>query len=165
MLAAYAALTAQISELPSLEYQVKAAFLLNFTKFVEWRATETTAHNAPINICLQGAPFGSFIDQIVADEVVNERRLSVHRLQRGSSITCHVLFVGGSETDIPELLAKMSRGTLTVGEGEQFLRQGGMIAFVIDNRRVRFDVNLRAAQNAGIHISSRLLKVARSVEK
>jgi hypothetical protein len=155
---------AQISELPSLEYQVKAAFLLNFTKFVEWPAG--TAHqNVPINICLYRDVFGSSIDQIVADEIVSGRKLAVQRLERGSSNTCQVLFISGSETEVPELLAKMGKGTLTVGEGEQFLRQGGMIAFVIENRRVRFDVNLRAAQNAGIHISSRLLKVARAVEK
>jgi hypothetical protein len=157
-------LIAQTAPAARPEHHVKAAFLLNFTRFVEWSTAADTSE--PFHICIYGNdPFGSIIDEIVSEETVSGRKFSVDRLSHNAPQGCQLLFVPGSEPDVPLILAQTGKGTLTVGEGDQFIRNGGMIALVIENRRVRFDVNLRAAQDAGLRISSRLLKVARWVVK
>ena len=151
---------------PPSEYQVKAAFLLNFTKFIDWPESSFSSPDTPISICILGDdPFGAGLDRIVEGETVNSRRITIQRVHRLPLPGCHVLFIGQDEKDIPRTVAGLRPGILTVGEGERFLRQGGMIAFVIDSRRVRFDVNQPAAANAGLQISSKLLSVARNVEK
>jgi len=147
------------------EYQVKAAFLLNFTKFVEWPAGDASKPDAPISICILGEdPFGHTLDQIVEGETVNGRRVTVQRLKEEQPKACEVLFVSSSEKNVKKVLDDLPTGVLTVGEGEGFLRAGGAIAFVLENRRVRFDINQNAARNAKLKISSKLLNVARSVE-
>jgi len=148
-----------------LEYQVKAAFLLNFVKFVEWPRTAFTASDAPISICILGDDsVANALSQMVAGEVVTGRKLAVEKVKRAAlPKTCQALFINKSEKDVPGSLAAFKTGVLTVGEEESFLREGGMIAFVIENRRVRFDINQGAAQNAGLKLSSKLLSVARSV--
>jgi hypothetical protein len=151
----------------SLEYQVKAAFLLNFTKFVEWPASAFEAADSPIAICILGEdPFGTALDQIVAGEMVDGRKLTIQRLKRAPAPkSCQVLFVSSAGQEVPKIEPGLGAGVLTVGEGESFLRDGGMIAFVIENRRVRFSINQAAAEKAGLKLSSKLLSVAKSVEK
>lgn len=149
-----------------LEYDVKAAFLLNFTKFIEWPA-EAFASPAQISICILGEDsFGSTLDQIVSGEAVNGRKVTVQRIKRPPPPrTCQILFVSKSEKEVAKTLSALGPGVLTVGERETFVREGGMIAFVIEERRVRFDINQGAAEKAGLKLSSKLLGVARSVEK
>lgn len=150
---------------PPLEYQVKAAFLLNFTKFIEWPALEISNPDTPFNICILGSdPIGPALDQILQGETAGGRKLAVQRIRRDGIKSCQVLYVGKAEKDIREMVSTPMYGVLTVGEGESFIRDGGMIAFVIENRRVRFHINLAAARGAALHVSSRLLGVARSVE-
>jgi hypothetical protein len=151
----------------SLEYQVKAAFLLNFTKFVEWPPTAFETAESPIAICILGDdPFGSALDRMVSGEAVNGRSIAVQRIKRDPPPkSCQVLFVERTERDLPKLLAEAGHGVLTVGEGEGFMRSGGMIAFVIENRRVRFDIHQTTAENSGLKLSSKLLSVAKTVEK
>jgi hypothetical protein len=151
---------------PSLEYQVKAAFLLNFTRFIEWPAAEPPAAGAPFTICILGDdPFGVALDQTMEGESANGRKIVIQRSRREVGKTCQILYVDRAEKGITELLTGVGRGVLTVGEGESFLREGGMIAFVVENRRVRFNVNLAAARNASLNISSKLLNVAKVVER
>lgn len=149
------------------EYQVKAVFLLNFTKFVEWPSASLPSPESPIDICVMGDdPFGNELDQIVAGEVVNGRKVTALRVKNGPPPkACEVLFISRPDKDTLKILPGLGPGVLTVGEGESFVRHGGMIAFVIVNRRVRFDINRTAAENAGLKISSKLLNVARAVEK
>lgn len=150
------------AESPSLEYKVKAAFLLNFTKFIEWPPASESEPGAPFAICVLGEnPFGPVLDQIVAGESVNGHKLAVRRTGASELKSCKVVYFTGNEKN---LLKSIEPGVLTVGEGAEFLREGGAIAFVIDNRRVRFDVNRGAAARAGLTLSSKLLNVARSVE-
>jgi hypothetical protein len=151
----------------SLEYQVKSAFLLNFTKFVQWPSSAFEEADSPIAICILGDdPFGSTLDKIVAGEVVNGRKITIARIRRAPAAkACQVVFVGRPEKEAASLLTSLEPAVLTVGEGDSFVRDGGMIAFVIENRRVRFSANQAAAENAGLKISSRLLTVARSVKK
>jgi YfiR/HmsC-like len=149
------------------EYQVKAVFLLNFTKFIEWPATAFAASDSPIAICVVGEdPFGKVLDQILAGEVVNGRRVVAERIKSvAEAKSCQVLFVPKTEKDPAKSLSGLGPGVLTVGEGQSFLRGGGVIAFVVENRRVRFGVNEGAAANAGLVVSSKLLNIAKSVEK
>jgi hypothetical protein len=151
---------------PPLEYQVKAAFLLNFTKFIEWPPSESGASDTPFGICIVGDdPFGLVLDQMLEGETFQGRKLAIQRPRRPLPASCQVVFVGKSEKDASGLLSGLGPGVLTVGEGADFLRAGGLVAFVIENHRVRFDINQGAAVKAGFRISSKLLSVARSVEK
>jgi hypothetical protein len=149
-----------------LEYRVKAAFLLNFTKFIDWPAGSAPS-DAPVAICILGQdPFGRFMDDIVEGESINGHKLTVQRVSSTAvPQSCRVAFIGAAEKDVPRLLSSVGNGVLTVGEGEKFVRDGGMVGFVIEDRHVRFDINQAAAANAGLKLSSKLLSVARSVEK
>jgi len=147
----------------TLEYEVKAAFLLNFTKFIEWPTAELGTAGSPIPICILGDdPFGATLDQIVEGETVQGRNLVVQRVRGAVPQSCRVVYISGSIKDARPALSSFSRGVLTIGEGENFIRQGGMIGFVIENQRVRFDINHRVAEMNGLKVSSRLLRVARS---
>jgi hypothetical protein len=149
----------------SLEYQVKAAFLLNFTKFTEWPSSALPEANSPLTICIVGAdPFGNGIDRIVRGEAVDGHKIVVKRVKRESRPQgCQVVFMGKTEKNSAAVLADLGPGVLAVGEEDSFLRDGGMISFVIENRRTRFDVNPAAAERAGLKLNSRLLSVARTV--
>jgi hypothetical protein len=148
------------------EYEVKAAFLLNFTKFIDWPATASGGADTPFSICILGDdPFGAALDRMVEGESVNGRKLVIERSGSPPPESCQVLFASGSEKDFSKVLAGLGPGVLTVGEGDRFLRDGGMIAFVVEHRRVRFDINQAAASKAELKISSKLLSVARTVEK
>ncbi len=149
----------------TLEYQVKAAFLLNFSKFVRWPPNAFTDGSAPLSICILGKdPFGRALDDVIEGESVGGRKLVVRRItQAPAPQTCQILFLSEGTKDIPRLLGGLSQGVLTVAESETFVRDGGMIGFVIDSHRVRFDINQNAAGHAGLQLSSQLLAVARSV--
>jgi hypothetical protein len=151
----------------SLEYQVKAAFLLNFAKFVEWPASAFPEPDSPISICILGVdPFGKTLDQLIAGESVNGRKLAIERVKRTPPPkSCQVLFLSKAERETNKTLPALGPGVLTVGEGDNFVHEGGVIGFIIENRRVRFDINQTAAENAELKLSSKLLSVARSVEK
>ncbi len=150
-----------------LEYQVKAAFLLNFAKFVEWPPAAFANPDSPIAICIFGPdPFGNSIDELVRGEAAGGRTVIVRRIaQAPAPLACQMLFTQQSGQELDGLLASLGRGVLTVGEGDEFLRGGGMIAFVIENRRVRFDIDWKAAEAASLKLSSKLLAVARTVER
>jgi hypothetical protein len=149
------------------EYSVKAAFLLNFTRFVQWPPAAFESAQSPLNICVLGDDrFDGVLDQLVEGEVVGGRRVAVQRIRKAPAAkSCQVLFVSGSEKDVRRTLAAAGHGVLTVGEHPDFLAAGGMIAFVLDDHRVRFDIHQSAASAAGLTISSRMLAVARSVQK
>lgn len=149
-----------------LEYQVKAAFLLNFTKFVEWPDSAFAGPDAPITICILGEdPFGKALDQIVEGESIGNRKVVVNRIKHAPSPkSCQALFVADSQRDTAKTLAEAGPGVLTVGESVRFLSDGGIISFVIERGRVRFDINVDAANKANLKVSSKLLKVARFVK-
>lgn len=160
---------------PAPEYEIKAAFLLNFTRFVEWPPAAFAAPDSPFTLCIAGDdPFGPVIDQLVEGESVYGHKIVVDRVQTPPVQTppvqtpktrsCQLLYMASSkQPSAPPGAA--GPGVLTVGEGADFTAQGGIIAFVVENRHVRFDVNLKAAGNSGLKLSSKLLSVARSVER
>jgi len=123
--------------------------------------------DAPLEICILGDdPFGSAIDHLVEGETVNGHKLAVERLRRAPTPkSCQVLFISKSEKDASGIVAGLGPGVLTVSDRDGFLREGGMIAFVIEDRHVRFDISQRAAVRASLTINARMLNVARSVQK
>jgi hypothetical protein len=146
------------------EYQVKAAFLLNFARFVEWPATAFSTASEPFVIGIVGMdPFGGAMDQVVSGKTVNGRPIAVRRVSDPAALrACHVVFFATSD---PRRLNEIagpatSPGILTVGEAEGFAERGGMINFVVENNHVRFEINPAAASRAGLKISSKLLQLA-----
>lgn len=146
------------------EYDVKAAFLYNFVKFVEWPASAFRDDRSPIEICVYGTdPFGQSLDGVVKGETVGGRGLAIRRPASFAGFEgCHVLFVAASErARVSEVLAAVGgRPVLTVGDADGFLRAGGMINFVLDKGRVRFRINEAPAQRVRLTISSKLLRLA-----
>ena len=160
--------SAGLAEQPAFsEYQVKAAFLYNFAKFIGWPEKAFVGAEEPIIVGVLGEdPFGEILEEILAGKTVGGRSLSIKRFSRLANLErCHLLFVAESEAArTAEILARVGRApTLTVGDGAGFAEHGGMIGFVIEERRVRFDINLNAIQDASLKPSSQLLKVARTV--
>jgi hypothetical protein len=149
------------------EYEVKAAYLYNFGKFVEWPAKVTAASDF-FSICVLGEdPFGATFDAI-ASESINGKKVVVKRITKPQdAVSCRILFVSSSEESrLKEILATLDKtSVLTVSDISQFTRHGGMIRFVMEGNRVRFEVNLTTAEHAGLTLSSQLLKVAISVRR
>jgi hypothetical protein len=151
------------------EYEVKAAFLFNFTRFVEWPGSAFANDRAPIVIGLfHSDPFGAALRRVVEGQTVRGRAVEVRVVKSYDEVrTCHLVFVSAAEERrIPDLLRSgaVSR-VLVVGESSGFAQAGGMMNFVMDGSRVRFEVNLRAAERAGLKLSSRLLSMARLVDR
>ncbi|HEX9734312.1 MAG TPA: YfiR family protein [Thermoanaerobaculia bacterium] len=148
------------------EYQVKAALLVNFTKYVAWPESAFADAGQPLLICIAGAdPFGEFLDETVAGRL-GDRPIDVRRLDPKEEAACHVLFISRAERRRQgTLLSSLDgRAVLTVGESERFLRDGGGINLLIGHdNRVRFEVNLVVTDRAGLKLSSRMLNLAERV--
>ena len=147
---------------PPLEYQVKAAYLYNFVKFIEW---PPAARNGTLTICTAGSnPFGAALDDIVRGESINGRAIAARAIyapQQG----CDVVFIPRGVAAAEYLRAARTAPILTVGESPDFVAQGGIINFVRDAGMIRFEIDRDAAARAGLHISSRLLRLAREPER
>ncbi|MES1241291.1 MAG: YfiR family protein [Acidobacteriota bacterium] len=147
-----------------LEYELKAAFLFNFVKFVEWPADAFAGAKSPLTICVYGAdPFGASLDGAVRGESLGERGLLVQRPESLDDLRdCQVLFVSRSErARMPEVLARVQGApVLTVGDTDGFLKAGGVINFVVEHNKVRFLINQEAAGRSQLKISSKLLRLA-----
>lgn len=151
------------------EYEVKAAFLLNFARFVEWPSTAFDTASSPIVIGVVGAKeFAEVLPRVVATQTAQGRSIEVRPLQLSDDNgACQVLFIGRSVGQGAESLLKSmrQRPVLTVGESDDFNALGGIIRFLLLEKSVRFDVHVKSASDAGLKISSKLLAVARTVIK
>ena len=149
------------------EYRIKATFLYNFAKFVEWRPSSFSDASAPLRICVFGQdPFGQELRDITSEKTVNGRQLQVYQVvDLQLARTCHILFIASSEKAQLKRIFEDLRGTdvLTVGDTKGFAELGGIINFVLEDDRVHFEVNRKAADQAGLKISSKLLSVAKRV--
>lgn len=158
---------ASAGEKPS-EYDVEAAYLFNFGKFVTWPASASSP-NRPLTICVLGDdPFGPALDRIVAGEKIDGRDVVARRISNADAAhACSILYLSSSETDrIDKILAALKNApVLTVSDIPDFTQRGGIIQFVLRDNRVRFLVNLGPAQHEGLSLSSELLKVALSVQR
>jgi hypothetical protein len=148
------------------EYEVKAAFLYNFAKFVEWPAEAFTGRGA-FRFCILGDdPFGTALERTVAGKRIDDHPIEIARHDAESDATeCHVVFLGVSEAStLRRTLATLgARGILTVGDRPEFVDDGTVIGFRLEGDRVRFDINADAAERAGLRVSSQLMKLASRV--
>lgn len=145
------------------EFQVKAVFLSNFARFVEW-PPGVLEPGADVVIGVLGAdPFGLYLDDVLRDQKVSGRTLTVRRYERVEQVDrCHVLFVSGSEgARAREILARLrGRPILTVCDTRVFAAHGAMVHLVMDEQRVRLRINLEAARREKLAISAKLLRTA-----
>jgi len=151
---------------PPNEYEVKAAFLYNFAKFVQWPPSAFDSHEDELTICVLGDdPFRGALEAIVAGKSVHGHQIAVRHVDADDAPKCHVLFLAATARyrTRPILAAVAGRHVLTVGDHGDFANHGGMIAFRVEDHRIRFVINTGAAAESGIEISSQLLKVAESV--
>ena len=146
------------------EYQVKALFLMNFTKYVEWPDGTLPPTDAPFTIGVLGTKnISDDLRKVAEGKTVGGRRIVMVQIEGQDDWTkCQVLFIASSEKKrLPEILAQAKNlPILTVGETEQFTQQGGIINFTKREGKVRLEVDLKAARQAKLQISSRLLSVA-----
>ena len=145
------------------EYHVKAFFLYNFARYVEWPGP---SGKEPIGICLLGFdPFGPTLDLAVSGKAVNGRPFVIRRISDlPPDAACNIVFVHSSEQK--RFRAKISAirgaGILSVGETSTFLADGGVINFFLEDGKVRFEINAAAASRERLRISSRLMSLSQS---
>ena len=151
------------------EYQVKAIYLYNFGRFIDWFTALPAAGGDSFAVCVIGQdPFGRTLDSTLAGELVGQRKVVAKRIARPQdAASCQVLFISSSEDgrlkDILALLDKLK--VLTVSDMPRFSERGGMIQFVPEKDKIRFEVNLTNTEHAGLNLSSELLKVAIAVKR
>ena len=186
---------AEADSAPSKEYQVKAAFIYNFIKFVDWpqvadsesdeKAKDSTK---PITIGIIGEnPFGNAFEAITKKKIQNKKVVIKHfggftknstRYKEGGQTrykykdadalkACQVIFVSSSETEYHKEIIDTVKDNcvLTIGETKDFLQSGGIVGFVTEEKKVKFGINLIAAENAQLKIRSKLLRLAKRVIK
>ncbi len=151
------------------EYQVKAAFIYNFAKFVEWPPEAFKDGSGAIHICILGpSPLDWMIEDMVRNKNVDGHALEVRKFDNvNQAANCQILFVSASEQKHLRaiLLSTKTNDSLTVGETDTFVADGGVIGFNLDRGRIHFDINLQAAQLQRLQISSKLLSLATSVRR
>ena len=156
----------------SSEYLIKAGFIYNFAKLVEWPTASFAQPDSPIVIGILGEdPFGATLDRIVADKKINGRGFAVKRVKWSRDFKdlrdCNILFVSSSEKEHIESVIDAMKGLpiLTIGDAPGFAKRGGIINFMLEDNKVRFEVNVEAAKHADLTISSRLLTLAKIVQQ
>ena len=149
------------------ESDLKAAFLYHLAQFVDWPPEAFSTAEDPIVIGILGAdPFGKALQEIVQDEAIKNRKLSLQRYQNTDEIkTCHVLFISQSEEGRLDQIftALKGRSILTVGDTESFAQRGGVVRFITEKNKIRLRINVDAAKAVKLTISSKLLRAAELV--
>jgi hypothetical protein len=150
------------------EYQVKAAFLYNFVKFVEWPIVMSESSQDPIVVGILGPdPFGPVLDRTFADKRVGGRRFELRRYRTVEELqVCHVLFISSAlKRDWSKVLSVVRDApVMTVSDGDGFVKSGGIIELLLEDNKIRFDINLNEAKKSRLKISAQLLQLAGKVE-
>lgn len=153
----------------SVEFRLKAAFLLNFAKLVEWPATRFKGSEDPLRLCVLGAdPFGPVLDGTIKGKRIGKRPITVIRSAAAKDLLgCHLVYLGAGERSryTAHMKALSDRSILTVDEGNQFTWPLGMIRFYLDKDRVRFEVNPSAMEKAKLQMDPKMVKIARIVSQ
>ena len=148
----------------SNEYQIKAAFLFNFTQFVEWPNTSFATSNEPLVIGILGKnPFGSYLNEIITGEVVNGHPLVIRYYPTASELQyCHILYINKSEIDNLKQITEKLKGqsTLTISDANNFLNSGGMVELFTRDKKIKIKINLEDAKEKKLTISTKLLRLA-----
>jgi hypothetical protein len=151
------------------EYQVKAAYIYNFGKFVKWPAVAPANQTGSFTICvLDQDPFGSTLQSTLAGETVGGKPVSIRHIEKAQDASvCHILFIGSAQgKDLSGILSALDEeAVLTVSDMPDFSKQGGIIQFVLEGDRIRFEINLEGAEKSHLVFPSELLKVAVAVQK
>jgi hypothetical protein len=151
----------------SSEYQVKAAFLFHFAQFVDWPPETFKDAASPLTYCTVGGdPFRGALEATLNGKAVEGRWVRVLHFKEAQEIQgCQVMFIGIADKKFISATMADLKGTpvLTVGESEHFVQEGGMIGFFLEDNKVRFEINLNAAEHAKLKISARLLALAKTV--
>jgi hypothetical protein len=153
----------------SSEYLIKAGFIYNFAQLVQWPSTAFLQTDSPIVIGILGTdPFGATIDRVIENKKLDGRNVVVKRLKWNKDLNlkdCNILFVSSSEKEhLAEVINTVKwLPILTIGETAGFATRGGIINLTLEGNKVRFEVNVEAAKQANLNISSRLLALARIV--
>lgn len=151
------------------EADVKAAFLFNFTKFVEWPAEAFPKDDSPVSVGVYGdEEFTTTLRTLLADKKAHGRSFTVRRLSNPADAkSCEILFFREAETKkmgtVYESIKKLP--ILTVGESDDFLDQGGMFNLFFEDKQLRFEVNPATAENAKLTVSSKLLRLAKRIRQ
>lgn len=150
-----------MAQTPPTEYQIKAAFLYNFAKFVKWPPQSFPETNSPIVVGVLGKNvFGADLEKTIHDKTVNNRPFKFVEFKSSVEATnCHILFISPSEKDnLKKIVDGLNNSSiLTVSETDQFIRVGGMVNFYIQENKIRFEINDEMAKKAGLTVSSKLL--------
>lgn len=151
------------------ETALKAAYLYKFGSFVEWPATAFASSDAPLVICVIGQdPFGLVLDQVVDNQTINDRPVQIRRMQRPyADVGCHIAYAAPTEGQpvAAVLSALKNTHTLTVTDGVNSGAARGMVHFRVVQNRLRFDIDLQAASEGQVTISSKLLSLAATVRR
>lgn len=151
------------------EYQVKATYLYNFGRFVRWPDVAAPGKGDSFPVCVIGQdPFGAILDSTLGGEALDGKPVVLRRISKPHDAgECRILFISSTEEKrLKEILTALDEsGVLTVSDMPGFTRRGGMIQFVLEGDRVRFEINLASAESAKLVLSSELLKVAASVKR
>jgi YfiR/HmsC-like len=149
------------------EYRIKAAFIFHFAQLVDWPPEKQTSTDNSLVLCTLGEdPFQGMLEGTVAGKAIGSRVLRVRHLGEPQDMrACQIVFLGRAQSKrIPMLVANLHNApVLTVGETAGFLDEGGMIDFLLEDHKLRFEVNLAAAESADLKIGSRLLVLAERV--
>lgn len=149
------------------EYQVKAAFLFHFAQFVEWPPGVFKDVNSPVTYCTLGEdPFQGALDQSLNGKIIGGRPVRVNHLKGGRDFhECQVLFIGTTEKkEMSATLAALKGAPiLTVADADHFVNEGGVIGFCVEEKKIRFEINLSAATEAKLKLSAKLLSLAKTV--
>lgn len=152
------------------EYEIKAAMLYRFAQFLDWPGNDAENATVPLIFGIVGQdPFGGSIDALLKNQKVGERSIIIQRYpQSGISPTnCHLIFVSRSVADdTVRLLTELKTfPALTVGESEDFTRNGGHIRLYLQDNKLRFEVNMAALERSGLKMHSQVLKLATRVTR
>ncbi len=154
------------ADVSSLEYEIKAGYLYNFTKFITWPVVDNAE---TFNICILGEDhFGQSINKIEKRSAFG-RPIKLFRFDSqgsmGNKTHCHILYLSSSIKNTKDTLADQDvDNTLVVGEDAEFITQGGMIGFVNKQDKIKFQINLKTIKQSGLKVSAKLLEVADVVE-
>jgi hypothetical protein len=151
------------------DYQVKATYLYNFGRFIEWPRKVAAAQGGSFTVCVLGQdPFGPSLDATLGGETIGGKTVVAKRISSADeSGDCQILYLSlTDDSRLNKIIADLDKkAVLTVSDMSQFVKRGGMIQFVLEGKKVRFEVNLTATQHAGLTLSSELLKVATAVKR
>jgi hypothetical protein len=150
---------------PSQEYKVKAAFIFNFARFIDWPAVVFATDDAPFVIAVVGTdPFNGALEQAVAGKKIGGHRVEIRHFESAENVgPCQILFVQSTDDDTQGRIIQKVQGSavLTIGESENFTSNGGAFRFFTEDNKMRFEVNTDATDRARLRVSSKLLKLAR----